>query len=430
MIAFGRDAGNRIWQKKLFERIESAAGMQRLRREYNFFINESNADIYAFIVAKIKTDAKREDASRLLFIWSVYTENIFKENSEVYDYSARTSSDTVCIIRRYGSLKDLDAWITNVEGKMESLAEGVDECPSFRTGIGIHKLEACESFESCFSNALSAADYALSSGKTHADSKDAEKSGEAGDGSEDVVRTVKRGEFNPYYCPVANVGSGEIISAIISPRLKDPKEGVSIPPEQITLMIQKGVIMRYELQMLDKSCEMLAGLRKIGRDDITLIYSFNEYTLQDDKFREKFEEELRKHQLPLKAVIVGVMADDLLFGKSRLSKVIGKLTSAGIKTALCGCNFLNISPSIFLDNKFGVIVFDDLTTRNLGEQRWDCIVETIVQMAHKIGSTVIFSSVETRDQVIKISSLGADGAQGKYYSSPLPDNIFYKLLKR
>lgn len=56
------------------------------------------------------------------------------------------------------------------------------------------------------------------------------------------------------------------------------------------------------------------------------------------------------------------------------------------------------------------------------------IAETIIVMAHKLGLKVIAEGVETQEQLDILFAAKSDYGQGYYFSHPLPEIEFEKLL--
>jgi len=77
-------------------------------------------------------------------------------------------------------------------------------------------------------------------------------------------------------------------------------------------------------------------------------------------------------------------------------------------------NYLKLDPS-FLQNE---------NTDSGGKT----IAEYIIAMAHKLGIQVIAKGVETSGQKEWLKEAGCDFAQGHYFSEPLPEEEFSKLL--
>jgi len=57
------------------------------------------------------------------------------------------------------------------------------------------------------------------------------------------------------------------------------------------------------------------------------------------------------------------------------------------------------------------------------------IVSAIIAISHSLGLKVVAEGVETAEQLVFLKSLGCDGAQGYYFSRPVPADEFVRLLE-
>ena len=56
------------------------------------------------------------------------------------------------------------------------------------------------------------------------------------------------------------------------------------------------------------------------------------------------------------------------------------------------------------------------------------IARAIIAISHSLGLKVVAEGVETPEQLAFLRSLGCDGAQGYYFSRPVPAEEFTRLL--
>lgn len=60
----------------------------------------------------------------------------------------------------------------------------------------------------------------------------------------------------------------------------------------------------------------------------------------------------------------------------------------------------------------------------------DAIVFAVVELAHRLGMTVVAEGVETAEQLAKLSSFGCDYCQGNYFARPMSADDFDEILLR
>ena len=85
--------------------------------------------------------------------------------------------------------------------------------------------------------------------------------------------------------------------------------------------------------------------------------------------------------------------------------------------------------STLRDYDFDVIKLDMGFVQKLGEnKKYNNIVMSIIELAHRLDMKVVAEGVETKEQADYLKEYGCDYLQGFYFSKPLPEEEFAKLL--
>jgi diguanylate cyclase (GGDEF)-like protein len=142
-----------------------------------------------------------------------------------------------------------------------------------------------------------------------------------------------------------------------------------------------------QIEQPDFALRVLRILDRTGLDPVLLTIELTERSLVQDKSA------ARQQLADLRRYGVHVALDDFGTGYSSLSY----LTTLPVDT-------------IKLDRSF--LSRDGETTA--------AVVEAVIEMAHRIGLSVIAEGVETIDQVERLRRLECDEMQGFYYSPPIP----------
>ena len=113
----------------------------------------------------------------------------------------------------------------------------------------------------------------------------------------------------------------------------------------------------------------------------------------------------------------------------QLLNVMKKFQNYGIKILMddfgSGYSSLSMLKNVIVDTlKVDMNFVQDLEN----SQRAAAIVEAVVQLAKNIHMDVIIEGVETKAQIDFLESIGCDLIQGYYFSRPVPEEEFIKLL--
>ena len=81
------------------------------------------------------------------------------------------------------------------------------------------------------------------------------------------------------------------------------------------------------------------------------------------------------------------------------------------------------------DHEGRLIKLDMGFVQKLGEnKKYNNIVMSIIELAHRLDMKVVAEGVETKEQADYLKEYGCDYLQGFYFSKPLPEEEFAKLL--
>ena len=234
----------------------------------------------------------------------------------------------------------------------------------------------------------------------------------------DVDAALAEGQFTVYFQPQVRMdtGAADTVEALI--RWDHPVYGRIQPNDFIALVEQTELIGRVTEMVLRTSTQ---GLRMSGIDDVKLAVNVSRRSLQDRSFS---------------ALVLGVLAD-VGFPPSRLEievteRALGanpehswftvdRLREAGVSVAIddfgTGYSSFETLRQLSVDRiKVDAVFVGGL----LSNQADRVIVETVVDLAHRLGFDVVAEGLETRETWDALAALGCDFAQGFGIAHPMP----------
>ena len=110
-------------------------------------------------------------------------------------------------------------------------------------------------------------------------------------------------------------------------------------------------------------------------------------------------------------------------------EIIRRLQNYGFKIEIDDFGSGYSSYGTIANYDFDIIKLDMQFIRMLGENKKSGkIIHSIISMAHELGIKIVAEGVETREQVEFLKECGSDYIQGYYFSRPIPQSEFEKLL--
>jgi diguanylate cyclase (GGDEF)-like protein/PAS domain S-box-containing protein len=232
---------------------------------------------------------------------------------------------------------------------------------------------------------------------------------------------LARGEFELFYQPIVDLGSGKVYKAEALIRWRHPVRGYIPPSIFIPIAEETGLIVEIGEWVFRE----VASQIKHWRDDDNRVYqvSINRSPVQ---FRtrsggDSWTEFLRKIGLPGQSIAVEITEGLLLEPNAMVVDQLAELRDAGVQVSLddfgTGYSALSYLKKFDIDS----LKIDQSFVRNLHANSEDmALCEAIIVMAHKLNIKVIAEGVETEEQRALLAGVGCDFAQGYLFSRPVP----------
>lgn len=246
----------------------------------------------------------------------------------------------------------------------------------------------------------------------------------------DLRRALTGGQFEVYYQPIIELGTGCVNKAEALLRWKHPQLGFVSPAAFIPLAEDTGTIHDIGYWVFMQASRQVKKLRgSLGRDfQISVNMSpLQFFTAERDRIH--WADQLTSMELIEGSIAIEITEGLLMNNDSGITDSLLKYRDAGIQVAIddfgTGYSALSYLKKFDID----YLKIDKSFTRNLAPGAPDvALCEAIVIMAHKLGLKVIAEGVETEQQRGLLTQIGCNYAQGYLFSRPLPVADFEQFL--
>lgn len=244
----------------------------------------------------------------------------------------------------------------------------------------------------------------------------------------DVARALIAKEFVPYYQPVVDIQSGQLIGAEVLVRWRQRDGNIVGPSEFITTLEASGLIMDLTRMLMQQVAEEVGPA--IGRRpqmsiafNVAPAHLMNAVLLKDvgDIFSNS---EVRFSQLVLEVTERGEL-EDLMAAR----RDIAALQGLGCRIAIDDVGTGHSGLSYILKLGVDIIKIDKLFVESIGAgTESKAIIETLVDLARNLRMEIIAEGVEHYDQVIYLREHGITAAQGWVFAPALSREAFLQLV--
>ena len=234
-------------------------------------------------------------------------------------------------------------------------------------------------------------------------------------------------EFSVYYQPKVNSLTGKIIGTEALSRWLSHGEVVS-PFAFIPVLEQSGKISKLDLQVLEIVCSDIAAWVAKGHTPVPASVNFSRRDLSDEHLADKIFETIEKYGINKKDIIIEVTESASEEKHEMLSDFLTKIREYGLQTSIDDFGTGYSSLSVLREFPVNEIKIDRSFINKKLDETDEIIIQSVIDMAHKLGIEVITEGVENNEQKDFLHKLGCDRIQGFLYDKPLPKEEFEAKL--
>jgi len=246
----------------------------------------------------------------------------------------------------------------------------------------------------------------------------------------DIKIAVQHKKFQVYYQPVIELKTQRIVGAEALIRWEHPVKGFVSPEEFIPIAEDLNLISVIGEFVLERACRFIAKLNKTLSQPLHIAVNFsNQQFLQlgcvDNSLKIINASQIGSHN-----VIVEITESLMISNKQQYIQQLNTFRDHGIKIAMddfgTGYSSLSYLKKLPLD----ILKIDRSFIRDILVDASDAsLVETILDIADNFGLKVVAEGVEAAEHADFLTQRDCLFAQGFYFSKPVPEEQFVKILQ-
>ena len=245
----------------------------------------------------------------------------------------------------------------------------------------------------------------------------------------DIDQALARHEFKPFFQPIFNLRSGEIVGCEMLARWVRG-DGTIVPPMSfIPLAEQSGRIEPMTWQILSAA---LKELNPLLRENKNFKMSFNVVPrhLLSDGFIDTLRGVVVAAKVSARQIVLEVTERNEMPDLDKAAAVVKELREFGFRVAMDDVGVGNSGLSQLKQLGANTIKIDKFFVDTITEDEAAAsIVAMLVRLAWDLRMTVVAEGIETPEQRLALIACGVEEGQGYIVSAPLPFARFSELLQ-
>ncbi|THF61369.1 putative bifunctional diguanylate cyclase/phosphodiesterase [Pseudothauera rhizosphaerae] len=238
----------------------------------------------------------------------------------------------------------------------------------------------------------------------------------------DMRRALEKDQFEAYYQPIMRVADGRLMGFEALVRWNHPERGLIPPAEFIPLAEENGLIVHIGRWMLGEACAQMRRWQRAfpRRPALTVSVNLSARQLLHPEILPEIRRILRETGLSARHLKLEITESAMLEDAERAIELLEALKRTRLQlmlddfgTGYSSLSYLHRLPidALKVDRSFVMHMHERVEDRSF--------VETIVNLAHTLGRSVVCEGVELPEQEALLRELGVEYAQGYLYSRPV-----------
>ena len=243
-------------------------------------------------------------------------------------------------------------------------------------------------------------------------------------------RALEKEEFVVHYQPQIDLASRKMVGVEALVRWQHPDLGLVFPTEFIGLAEDTGLIVPIGEWMIKKVCQQNKKWQDMGLPKVCISVNLSARQFQQRNLVTSIAKVISETGIDPQYVgfeitesIAMKNADFTISALNELQKMKTHLSLDDFGTGYSSLSYLKRFPleTLKIDRSF---VRDIATDPNDA-----AIVTAVIALAHSLKLSVVAEGVETEGQIAFLKSHQCDQVQGYYFSHPLSEDQFFRMLK-
>jgi diguanylate cyclase (GGDEF)-like protein/PAS domain S-box-containing protein len=244
----------------------------------------------------------------------------------------------------------------------------------------------------------------------------------------DLRRALERDELRLVYQPVIALATGQLAGCEALCTWDHPVHGHVSPAQFIPIAEETGLIVPLGAWALREACRAAVQFGKLDSRPLTVAVNLSARQLVPELL-EHVRAALSESGLPANRLQLELTESLLIEHAGPAAPVLAQLKNQHVHLLLDDFGTGYSSLGYLHDFRFDALKIDRSFVARAGMGKQAELLNTIVSLARTLGMEVVAEGVETAAQAIQLQALGAQYAQGFFFSRSVEQEEFARLVR-
>ncbi len=230
-----------------------------------------------------------------------------------------------------------------------------------------------------------------------------------------------------HYQPIVNMKTERIVGFEALVRWNHPERGMISPAGFIPVAEETGLIVPLGLQVLEDAAAQLSSWIDLGHD-IYVSVNVSVKQLQTPTIVDELSTAVSAAGLDFNRIMLEVTESVFVADRDLVADRLAKLRKRGFRIAIDDFGTGYSSLQYLQQFEFDVLKIDKSFVDRLGTDDDTGVVQTVIDLAKRIGATTVAEGIEGAGQATELRRLRCELGQGYYYARPMSADLTGEAL--
>ena len=248
--------------------------------------------------------------------------------------------------------------------------------------------------------------------------------------SQEMEKAMEEHKFLMYLQPMINLRTFKITCAEALVRWDHPEKGILSPYAFLPVFEGTSVIEKLDYYMWEECCKTIRRWIDNKIEPTPISMNVSPIHFESHRFINKLNELTEHYLIDKKLLILELPERGIASGSADVLKIIHDLHRNGFILSIDNFGSMYSPLNMMRDLPITSIKIDrSFLNNNTTSEEGLTILRYLIAMAKEVNLTVQVEGVETEDQSNFLAEIGADMAQGYFFSKPIDLRTFDSLNK-